>query len=93
MLSTAPALSAQQVLLSLELLEVKVCSIHFFQHAMVIDSRNSSILPRRGALLKVNQVVFSQSQGSVHRAVTHSVEAGPMGSSVEYLQKWGGQLP
>lgn len=23
---------------------------------MVIDSRNSSILPRRGALLKVNQV-------------------------------------
>uniref|UniRef100_A0A673UJC6 SAMM50 sorting and assembly machinery component n=1 Tax=Suricata suricatta TaxID=37032 RepID=A0A673UJC6_SURSU len=25
-------------------------------HAMVIDSRNSSILPRRGALLKVNQV-------------------------------------
>lgn len=28
----------------------------FFQHAMVIDSRNSSILPRRGALLKVNQV-------------------------------------
>lgn len=27
-----------------------------FQHAMVIDSRNSSILPRRGALLKVNQV-------------------------------------
>lgn len=29
----------------------------FFQHAMVIDSRNSSILPRRGALLKVNQVL------------------------------------
>lgn len=26
-------------------------------HAMVIDSRNSPILPRRGALLKVNQVV------------------------------------
>lgn len=26
------------------------------QHAMVIDSRNSSILPKRGALLKVNQV-------------------------------------
>uniref|UniRef100_A0A673UJK2 SAMM50 sorting and assembly machinery component n=1 Tax=Suricata suricatta TaxID=37032 RepID=A0A673UJK2_SURSU len=25
-------------------------------HAMVIDSRNSSILPRRGALLKVNQL-------------------------------------
>lgn len=30
----------------------------FLQHAMVIDSRNSSILPRRGALLKVNQVGF-----------------------------------
>ncbi|KAM9293331.1 sorting and assembly machinery component 50 homolog isoform 3-T3 [Morus bassanus] len=29
-------------------------------HAMVIDSRNSSILPRRGALLKINQV-FSAS--------------------------------
>lgn len=46
-------------LLSLELLEVKIRPIHLFQHAMVIDSRNSSILPRRGALLKVNQVVFS----------------------------------
>ena len=32
-----------------------------FQHAMVIDSRNSSIMPRRGALLKVNQVPFLRS--------------------------------
>lgn len=46
-------------LLPLELLEVKIRFVHLFQHAMVIDSRNSSILPRRGALLKVNQVVFS----------------------------------
>lgn len=46
-------------LLPLELLEVKIHPIRLFQHAMVIDSRNSSILPRRGALLKVNQVVFS----------------------------------
>lgn len=45
-------------LLPLELLEVKIHSVHLSQHAMVIDSRNSSILPRRGALLKVNQVVF-----------------------------------
>ncbi|OXB61760.1 hypothetical protein ASZ78_002325 [Callipepla squamata] len=30
------------------------------KHAMVIDSRNSSILPKRGALLKINQV-FSAS--------------------------------
>ncbi|KAJ6666374.1 hypothetical protein lerEdw1_000647 [Lerista edwardsae] len=29
-------------------------------HAMVIDSRNSSILPRRGALLKINQVLENQ---------------------------------
>lgn len=27
-----------------------------WQHAMVIDTRNSSILPRKGALLKINQV-------------------------------------
>jgi len=26
------------------------------QHAMVIDTRNSTILPRKGALLKINQV-------------------------------------
>lgn len=51
--------SAHSRLLPLELLEVKICPVHLFQHAMVIDSRNSSILPRRGALLKVNQVVFS----------------------------------
>lgn len=30
---------------------------HFvFQHAMVIDTRNSSILPRKGGLLKIHQV-------------------------------------
>ncbi|XP_036154688.1 sorting and assembly machinery component 50 homolog isoform X2 [Myotis myotis] len=35
-------------------------------HAMVIDSRNSSILPRRGALLKVNQELAGYTGGDVH---------------------------
>ncbi|XP_023380608.1 sorting and assembly machinery component 50 homolog [Pteropus vampyrus] len=34
-------------------------------HAMVIDSRNSSILPRRGALLKVNQELAGYTGGDV----------------------------
>ncbi|KAF5929568.1 hypothetical protein HPG69_006290 [Diceros bicornis minor] len=35
-------------------------------HAMVIDSRNSSILPRRGALLKVNQELAGYTGGDVN---------------------------
>ncbi|TRY83464.1 hypothetical protein DNTS_016209 [Danionella cerebrum] len=34
-------------------------------HAMVIDSRNSSILPRKGALLKINQELAGFSGGDV----------------------------
>ncbi|KAK2536238.1 Samm50 [Columba livia] len=34
-------------------------------HAMVIDSRNSSILPRRGALLKINQELAGYTGGDV----------------------------
>ncbi|XP_036617594.1 sorting and assembly machinery component 50 homolog [Trichosurus vulpecula] len=34
-------------------------------HAMVIDSRNSSILPRKGALLKVNQELAGYTGGDV----------------------------
>lgn len=34
-------------------------------HAMVIDSRNSSILPRRGALFKVNQELAGYTGGDV----------------------------
>uniref|UniRef100_A0A4X1W432 Sorting and assembly machinery component 50 homolog n=2 Tax=Sus scrofa TaxID=9823 RepID=A0A4X1W432_PIG len=34
-------------------------------HAMVLDSRNSSILPRRGALLKVNQELAGYTGGDV----------------------------
>ncbi|XP_044918423.1 sorting and assembly machinery component 50 homolog isoform X2 [Felis catus] len=34
-------------------------------HAMVIDSRNSSIMPRRGALLKVNQELAGYTGGDV----------------------------
>ncbi|XP_023558298.1 sorting and assembly machinery component 50 homolog [Octodon degus] len=34
-------------------------------HAMVIDSRNSSILPKRGALLKVNQELAGYTGGDV----------------------------
>lgn len=34
---------------------------HFvFQHAMVIDTRNSSILPKKGGLLKIHQVCSSR---------------------------------
>ncbi|KAG6934982.1 SAMM50 sorting and assembly machinery component, partial [Chelydra serpentina] len=36
-------------------------------HAMVIDSRNSSILPRRGALLKINQVCVDSSNKCVQQ--------------------------
>ncbi|XP_064446571.1 sorting and assembly machinery component 50 homolog isoform X2 [Mirounga angustirostris] len=36
-----------------------------YSHAMVIDSRNSSILPRRGALLKVNQELAGYTGGDV----------------------------
>nr|KAF6277550.1 hypothetical protein mPipKuh1_015358 [Pipistrellus kuhlii] len=35
-------------------------------HAMVIDSRNSSILPKRGALLKVNQELAGYTGGDVN---------------------------
>ncbi|KAG8142767.1 putative Sorting and assembly machinery component 50 protein [Naja naja] len=34
-------------------------------HAMVIDSRNSSILPKRGALLKINQELAGYTGGDV----------------------------
>ncbi|XP_051975860.1 sorting and assembly machinery component 50 homolog A-like [Xyrauchen texanus] len=34
-------------------------------HAMVIDTRNSSILPRKGALLKINQELAGYSGGDV----------------------------
>ncbi|XP_045146717.1 sorting and assembly machinery component 50 homolog [Echinops telfairi] len=34
-------------------------------HAMVIDSRNSSILPRKGALLKINQELAGYTGGDV----------------------------
>ncbi|KAF4802484.1 Sorting and assembly machinery component 50 like protein [Turdus rufiventris] len=36
-----------------------------FNHAMVIDSRNSSILPKRGALLKINQELAGYAGGDV----------------------------
>ncbi|RMC02950.1 hypothetical protein DUI87_20143 [Hirundo rustica rustica] len=36
-----------------------------FNHAMVIDSRNSSILPKRGALLKINQELAGYTGGDV----------------------------
>lgn len=61
MLSTAgPQCTASVVVLELPEVTMRMPFARFFQHAMVIDSRNSSILPRRGALLKVNQVASHQ---------------------------------
>ncbi|RXN06897.1 sorting and assembly machinery component 50 -like protein [Labeo rohita] len=36
-----------------------------FSHAMVIDTRNSTILPRKGALLKINQELAGYTGGDV----------------------------
>ncbi|KAM7317441.1 hypothetical protein ACRRTK_023743 [Alexandromys fortis] len=64
-------------------------------HAMIIDSRNSSILPRRGALLKVNQELAGYTGGDVSflkEDFELQLNKPLMLDSVFSTSLWGGML-
>ncbi|XP_007939992.1 sorting and assembly machinery component 50 homolog [Orycteropus afer afer] len=64
-------------------------------HAMVIDSRNSSILPKRGALLKINQELAGYTGGDVSflkEDFELQLNKQLMLDSVISASLWGGML-
>ncbi|KAM6425491.1 sorting and assembly machinery component 50 homolog [Rhynochetos jubatus] len=64
-------------------------------HAMVIDSRNSSILPRRGALLKINQELAGYTGGDVSflkEDFEFQLNKQLIWDSVFSASLWGGML-
>ncbi|KAM6384136.1 sorting and assembly machinery component 50 homolog isoform 3-T3 [Alca torda] len=66
-----------------------------FNHAMVIDSRNSSILPRRGALLKINQELAGYTGGDVSflkEDFEFQLNKQLLWDSVFSASLWGGML-
>lgn len=69
--SPRPRCTARVTVLGLPKVKMRECPAPFFQHAMVIDSRNSSILPRRGALLKVNQVASRHNHSLGSQCTVH----------------------
>ncbi|TRZ17857.1 hypothetical protein HGM15179_009265 [Zosterops borbonicus] len=64
-------------------------------HAMVIDSRNSSILPKRGALLKINQELAGYTGGDVSflkEDFEFQLNKQLLWDSVISTSLWGGML-
>ncbi|XP_074395340.1 sorting and assembly machinery component 50 homolog isoform X3 [Zonotrichia albicollis] len=64
-------------------------------HAMVIDSRNSTILPKRGALLKINQELAGYTGGDVSflkEDFEFQLNKQLLWDSVVSASLWGGML-